>query len=121
MRDEPGKKGLYVSLTFQIHRSNEKTPATDVKRDEIEIREDGKLVDELEIVQPRTQALTTVLAIDVSGSMKNNGKIEQARKAARVFLDKLDARADTGLILFDHEVAGKRPQTLPAPAGDPAL
>ncbi len=122
-RNEPGKKGLYVTLRCQVVRKNEQhqqVVATDVARTELEVLEEGQPVDELEIVQPRTQTLTTVLAIDVSGSMKNNGKIEQARKAALAFLDKLDSRADTGLILFDHEVPENNPERFQPPSGDPA-
>lgn len=122
VREERGKKGLYVTLSFHVVQGSDKdrqTVATDVSRQEIEVREDGKLVDELEIFQPRAQNLTTVLAIDVSGSMKNNGKIDQARKAAQAFLDKLDSRADTGLILFDHEVPTNDPKRFQSPAGEP--
>ncbi len=123
VRDEKGKKGLYVTLSCQVVRGGDKDQevvATDIARQEIEVLEDRKLVDELEIVQPRVQNLTTVLAIDVSGSMKNNGKIDQARKAAQAFLDRLDSRADAGLILFDHQVPIKDPKRYQPPIGDPA-
>ncbi len=122
-RDEPGKKGLYITCTFKIFRhagKGEMVMASDVARDEIEVREDGKVVEELDLVQPTTQDLTTVLAIDVSGSMKNDNKIDQARKAASAFLDRLKDRADTGLILFDHQVPEHNPQRFQKPAGDPA-
>src|SRR5581483_8249484 len=41
--------------------------------------------------------------------------MEEAKKAARAFLDHLDAKADTGLILFDHELRVVEP-----PVRDPA-
>jgi VWFA-related protein len=54
--------------------------------------------------------LSAVLAVDTSGSMQAFRRMEQARAASEVFLTKLPARAESGLILFDHEV---RPPVLP--------
>ena len=53
--------------------------------------------------------------MDVSGSMASNHKIEEARKAANAFLDKLDAKSDSGLITFDHRLLVKEP-----PGRDPS-
>jgi VWFA-related protein len=111
---------LFISLSFKVRRSGDGAVATDVNKEEIEVREDGVPVDQLEIHQPRVENLTTMLVIDVSGSMRSNNKIDQARKAARAFLDKLDARADTGLILFDHLVPENDPNRFRPPSGDPA-
>ena len=47
--------------------------------------------------------------MDISGSMESHNKIDEARKAANLFLDKLDPRSDTGLILFDHLLRVKEP------------
>src|SRR4051794_30882872 len=69
VRDQTGKKGLYISLSFKVLQG--KDLATDVARTEIEVREDGEKVEDLEINQPDAGDLTTMLVIDVSGSMKN--------------------------------------------------
>ncbi len=88
------------------------TLATDVHKDDIVIREDGHKVEELEIFAPRA-ALTTVLAMDISGSMENPSgdsgikKIDEAKKAAGIFLDHLSTSSETGLILFDHRCASR--------------
>jgi VWFA-related protein len=37
-------------------------------------------------------------------SMARQNKMEEAKQAALAFLDRLDARADAGLILFDHQI-----------------
>jgi VWFA-related protein len=110
-----GKKALWVTAQFKVLCVSDGTLANDVAKDEIVVEEDGQRVDSLEIHAPRSQKLTTVLAIDISGSMAGHGKMEEAKKAARAFLDHLDAKADTGLILFDHELRGVEP-----PVRDPA-
>src|SRR5262245_56793929 len=95
---------LYLKVQFKILGSDSQM-ALDVLKDEILIEEDGKPVTTLEIQQPTAlDALTAVLALDVSGSMAERGKIQQARQAARNFLDRLHEQADCGLILFDHRL-----------------
>ncbi len=103
------KGSRVVSLQFQVVRSIDGATVTDVPRDEIVIEEDGVKVANLEIFQPKAHKLTTVLAIDISGSMARNRKMEQAKQAALAFLDRLDERADVGLILFDHEIKVAEP------------
>lgn len=106
-----GVQGEYVKLEFQVHRRDNGALATDVTKDEIVVREDGRPVTILELSQPQQHQLTTVLALDVSGSMvgpsgsgTGKTKMEEARTASQLFLDKLDPHAEAGLLLFDHEV-----------------
>ncbi|HEY7424141.1 MAG TPA: VWA domain-containing protein [Gemmataceae bacterium] len=112
-RERNGKEGLFVTLQFQVLRVSDGELA-DVDKDDIVIRENGKKVEELEIFTPRA-ALTTVLAMDISGSMDNTSpgsgikKIDEAKKAAGIFLDQLSGNSETGLILFDHEMKYKEP------------
>jgi VWFA-related protein len=113
-REHNGKQALYVTVQFKVLRVSDGAVATDVDKDDIVIREDGHKVEELEIFAPRAP-LTTVLAMDISGSMENPSgdsgvrKIDEAKKAARIFLDHLSAKSETGLILFDHEMRVKEP------------
>jgi Ca-activated chloride channel homolog len=44
------------------------------------------------------------LVIDVSGSMQDGGKIDQARQAALAFLDKAEPQNRIGLVIFNNEV-----------------
>jgi VWFA-related protein len=72
------------------------------------IEENNKEVHREELQAP-TRDLTAILAMDVSGSMARKSKsgqtkMAEAQAAARTFLDKLHAKADTGLILFDHTI-----------------
>jgi VWFA-related protein len=113
--EREGKRVRTVSLQFQIKRVRDNAVVTSVPKEEILVEEDGEKVARLEIHQPRAQKLTTVLVIDVSGSMERKGKIDAAKQAALAFLDRMDERADVGLILFDHEIKVAEP-----PVRDPA-
>jgi Mg-chelatase subunit ChlD len=101
-----GQKALFVTLQFPIHKLNsdgrQGALTIEVPKEYIVVKENGVVVRNAEITQPKTQLLTTVLALDTSGSMKDDHKMEQAKAASLLFLDKLDSNANTGLILFDH-------------------
>jgi VWFA-related protein len=119
-REHNDKEALYVTVHFKVLRLSDGQEATDVDKADIVVREDGHIVHELEIFSPRA-TLTTVLAMDISGSMANASpvsgikKIDEAKRAAGIFLDNLSARSETGLILFDHEM-----RETEAPLGDPS-
>ena len=104
-RDEKtGKEGLFITVRFTITLEGNAAPApgTDYK---IVIEEDGHRVQEEDVPRPTpSEDLSVVLAIDTSGSMKEHGRMAQAKSAAGIFLDKLPTKADCGLILFDHEM-----------------
>src|SRR5262249_16948288 len=53
--------------------------------------------------------LSIMLALDTSGSMTGFDRMNQARAAPSVFLDKLPKKSDCGLILFDHEIRTQLP------------
>jgi len=100
----PRQGKLLVQLQFRIKKLADGTLVNNVPKEEIVIREDGRPVD-AEIHQPAgSEPLAAVLALDISGSMANGGKMAQAQHAAGIFLDKLPDNSDAGLILFDHEI-----------------
>jgi VWFA-related protein len=115
VREKDGNSARIVSLQFQIKRLREGDVIIGVPREEILVEEDGQKVAGLEVIQPRGQKLSIVLAMDISGSMARGRKMEEAKQAALAFLDRLDERADVGLILFDHLVKVAEP-----PVRDPA-
>jgi VWFA-related protein len=106
-RDNDGKQILYVTVHFKVRRVSDGQDETDVDKEDIVVREDGIKVLDAEIFSPRA-ALTTVLAMDISGSMENPSggsgfkKIDEAKKAAGIFLNNLSSKSETGLVLFDH-------------------
>ncbi|HTU88666.1 MAG TPA: VWA domain-containing protein [Gemmataceae bacterium] len=112
-RERNGKQALYVTVHFRVRRVSDGHEA-DVDKADIVVREDGRKVHDLEIFSPRA-TLNTVLAMDISGSMENTSgasgirKIDEAKKAAGIFLDNLSASSEVGLILFDHLIRREEP------------
>jgi VWFA-related protein len=106
VRELPGKpSALYVTVQFKLLHAGDARPVGELGSDEaIIVEEDGRRVTDIDLSGPKANALTAVLAMDVSGSMAAGRKIDEARAAAGVFLDRLDPRADCGLILFDHKL-----------------
>ncbi len=123
-RERNGKSEHAVRLEFTVQRVRESTAALDVPSDEIVVYEENQPVANLEIELPRSQPLTVVLCIDVSGSMARKAggviKIKAAQDAAYKFLDRLDPRSDVGLILFDHQVPEKGTALAKTRRRDPA-
>jgi VWFA-related protein len=117
VRGKPGSEELFITLDFKIRYG--KNVEKNFARAELELFEDKVKIDEFEMSQPRMKPLTSMLVIDVSGSMKNNNKIDQARKAAQTYLNKLDNLSDSGLILFDHEIPLTDPNRVQRPSGKP--
>ena len=115
--EKPDHPGIFfLKVQFKLTRTSDNKLTTDFldPADKIVVKEDGKPVAEIALDPPKADALSVVLAMDISGSMASNGKIEEARTAGGVFFDKLDPRTDCGLILFDHQM-----RVVEKPAGDP--
>ncbi len=112
-RERNGKQALYVTVHFRVRRASDGQDA-DVDKADIVVREDGRKVHDLEIFSPWTP-LTAVLAMDISGSMENASsgsrvcKLDEAKKAAGIFLNHLSANSEIGLILFDHLMRVEEP------------
>lgn len=118
-RDRNGQPTLYVTVQFRIESAKDGQVATNVGKDEILVEEDKRRVTDLEIYQPRAlDPLTVVLVLDTSGSMTQGNKLEEAKQAARLFLDTLHEKVDCGLILFDHRLRVVQPPLL-EPQRDP--
>jgi VWFA-related protein len=108
-RPEQGHNGFYVTVQFRIRNTADDEIATDIAKDEVRVEEDGVPVSAMDITAPAVEPLKTVLALDISGSMAAQSKWTQAREAAGKFLDRLDPRSDSGLILFDHIIRVNEP------------
>jgi len=114
-RDLKGQPKLYITVQFRIEHAGDGKPALDVAKEEIVVEEDNRRVKDLEIYHPRAaDPLTVVLVLDSSGSMAKDRKLDDAKAAARLFLDTLHAKVNCGLILFDHRMLETEP-----PASDP--
>src|SRR6266849_3356298 len=105
-RDSDGK--IVYTVKFNLKMTGVDLGTSE---DEIVFRENGK-VRHREKVKQVTRDLTTVLAMDISGSMartsnRGKSKMAEAQAAAHVFFNKLHGRANAGLILFDDEIQKK--------------
>ncbi len=103
-QNDAGVKGLFVKVRFSItiEGAAPDDPNTQYK---IIVEENGNKVHEDDVPRPTpTEDLSVVLAMDTSGSMTEHGRMDKARAAAEFFLKRLPAKADCGLILFDHEI-----------------
>jgi len=111
---------LVYRVAFRINLAGNTAP-TGEGRDFVVITENGKEAHRLELGQVKIRDLTTVLAMDISGSMEMRSpktqktRMEEAQAAARLFFERLHAKADAGLILFNHAIQVGLP-----PARDPA-
>ncbi len=116
-KDQEGKEGLFITVRFKITLAGE--TADDLSSSyKVVIEEDGRRVREADVPRPTPVAdLNAMLVLDTSGSMKEHGRMAQARAAADIFFAKLSPQATCGLILFDHEI---RPPVL-APVLDRQL
>lgn len=92
---------VYVSVTNSAGEPVGVDPAT------IQISEDGKA---MEIVDARgggqggegvAEPLTTMLVIDISGSMDKNNKLTAAKDAAKAYVNQMRAGDQAGLMTFD--------------------
>ena len=114
-RTRDGQPALYVTVQFRVLRGDGR-PADDVGKEHIVVEEDGRRVNDVEVHRPDSfDPLTAFLAFDISGSMAESGKMDQAKQAAGLFLDRLHARTDCGLLFFDHQLRNPIP---PAGARD---
>src|SRR5207249_234140 len=69
------------------------------------LRENGRLVPKINVVplSKTSVPVGVVLAIDVSGSMNTNGKLDQAKAAAKQFVDQKQANDQIALVTFDNQ------------------
>jgi VWFA-related protein len=116
-RDAKGAQGLFINVRFSI--TLKPGAADDAGANyKLVIEEDGHRVREEDVPRPTpVEDVSVMLALDTSGSMNERKRMAQAKAAAEVFLQRLPASAECGLILFDHEM---RPPVL-EPARDRAL
>jgi VWFA-related protein len=104
----PGE-GFRIKVRFSITRVSDNNNDVGMTY-KVVVEEDGQRVAEEDVARPTpNEDLSTILAVDISGSMSQAGRMEQARNAANVFFQKLPRRADCGLILFDHEIRMELP------------
>ncbi|MSQ93762.1 MAG: VWA domain-containing protein [Gemmataceae bacterium] len=99
-----GREGIYVKVRFGITLDGAKVDKLEGEY-KIRLEEDGNFIKEYDVPRPvASQAMSVMLTLDTSGSMREHDRMNQARIASDVFLKKLPGPTDCGLILFDHEI-----------------
>jgi len=84
-------------LTMKVHADPQQAPLNETVMVEIRLQGDSSQCRQTEVIKP----VDAFLVIDRSGSMKGN-KIEQAKRAAAAFVDKMDPSSDrVGVVVFD--------------------
>jgi len=92
---------VYVSVTNSAGEPVGIDPAT------IQISENGQLMPSIDIRGGGTgqaESLTTMLVLDISGSMDKNGKFSAAQDAAKTYVSQMRPGDQAGLITFDTQV-----------------
>lgn len=78
----------------------------------IQLYENGVLVQAEQVLgSGEAGPLTTLLVMDVSGSMYNGGKLEAAKAAAKAYVAQMRPGDETGLITFNTQVIVVQPIT----------
>lgn len=72
--------------------------------DDFTVMEDGKPVEIVNFSAGNPGPISTVLAIDRSGSMEAEGKLAGAKQAARAFVDQMRPQDQVALVVFDSAV-----------------
>jgi len=99
---------VYVSVTNTAGEPVGIDPAT------IQIQENGQAMTPVEVSgggQGQADPLTTMLVIDISGSMDKNGKLAAAKEAAKVYVNQMRPGDQAGLITYDTQVYTVQPVT----------
>jgi VWFA-related protein len=89
---------VYVSVTNAAGEPVGVDPAT------IQISENGQVMQASNVgggKQGGVGPLTTMLVIDISGSMNLNGKLDEAKTAAKAYVDQMRPEDQAGLVAFD--------------------
>jgi VWFA-related protein len=99
---------VYVSVTNSAGEPVGVDPAS------IQISENGEPMQPVDIRgggQGQAEPFTTMLVIDISGSMERNDKITAAKEAAKTYVQQMRAGDQAGLITFDTHIHYVQPIT----------
>jgi Ca-activated chloride channel homolog len=98
---------VWVSVTDEAGN-----PVGTLPEEAFSLIESGQAVDIQQVYQAGDQGpVSTVLAIDRSGSMLDYGKLDAAKAAATAFVDRMRPEDATGLVVFNTEVETLQPIT----------
>ncbi len=96
---------VYVSVTDQAGEP------VGVEPDRILLEEDGEIIrpDQMQGLTGVVEKLTTLLVIDVSGSMNSADKLDTAKMAAKAYIEQMRPGDQVGLMSFNTTVTYNQP------------
>jgi VWFA-related protein len=100
-------------VTVYVSATDEYGEPAGIEPDQLIIHEDGQLIqpDQLQGSAEVVDALTTMLVVDISGSMDTADKLDTAKTAARSYVEQMRSGDQTGLLSFNTEVVYAQPIT----------
>jgi VWFA-related protein len=112
----------FPNVTVYVSATDAKGNPVGLNPETIQIHENGELMEPVNVqgggavVGGEAIPVTTMLVIDISGSMDKNDKIGAAKEAAKAYVNGMRAGDQAGLITYDTQVYTVQPITSDVPA-----
>ena len=112
----------FPNVTVYVSATDANGDPVGLDPEAIQIHENGELMEPVNIqgggavVGGEAIPVTTMLVIDISGSMDKNDKIGAAKEAARAYVNGMRTGDQAGLITYDTQVYTVQPITSDVPA-----
>jgi VWFA-related protein len=104
----------FPNVTVYVSVTNSAGEPVGVDATSIEISENGQVMQPVDIRgggEGGAEPLTTMLVIDISGSMDKNNKLDAAKEAAKTYVTQMRAGDQAGLMTFDTHTYYVQPIT----------
>ena len=104
----------FPNVTVYVSVTNSAGKPVGVDPRSIQISENGEVLQPVDIRgggEGGADPLTTMLVIDISGSMDKNGKLDAAKEAAKTYVTQMRPGDQAGLITFDTQTYYVQPVT----------
>jgi len=110
-------KSQFPNVTVYVSATDANGDPVGLNPETIQIHENGELMEPVNfqgggaVVGGEAIPVTTMLVIDISGSMDKNDKISAAKEAAKAYINGMRAGDQAGLITYDTQVYTVQPVT----------
>ena len=108
-------KSQFPQVTVYVSVVNENGEPVGIDPATIQIMENGQAMQPSEIRGggdvTQTNPVTTMLVMDISGSMEKNGKLDAAKEAAKTYVSQMRQGDQAGLITYDTQTYYVQPIT----------
>ncbi len=104
----------FPNVTVYVSVTNAAGEPVGVDSSTIQISENGQSMQPVDVRgggAGQAEPLTTMLVLDISGSMEKNNKFTAAKEAAKTYVNQMRAGDQAGLITFDSQVHYVQPVT----------